>query len=166
MHWTAPSEKDTANDTLEKRLWAAADQFRANSGLSAAQYSQPVLGLIFLRFAEVRFAKQRAILEKADASALNAAGWTIPERFTAKGRDGKTDIFGIIIKPSNFDAAKKYPVVEEIYAGPHGYFVPKEWGRQQRQHALAELGFIVVQMDGMGTNWRSRAFHDVAWRNL
>ena len=59
----APSEKGTANDTLEKRLRAAADQFRANSGLSAAQYSQPVLGLIFLRFAEVRFAVQRAKLE-------------------------------------------------------------------------------------------------------
>ena len=106
------------------------------------------------------------VLEKADASALDAAGWTTPERFAAKGRDGKTDIFGIIIKPSNFDPAKKYPVVEEIYAGPHGYFVPKEWGRESRQHALAELGFIVVQIDGMGTNWRSRAFHDVAWRNL
>ncbi len=105
-------------------------------------------------------------LEKADASALTASGWTTPERFTAKGRDGKTDIFGVIIKPSDFDPAKKYPVVEEIYAGPHGYFVPKEWGRQQRQHAIAELGFIVVQIDGMGTNWRSRAFHDVAWRNL
>ncbi len=106
------------------------------------------------------------VLEKADATALNAAGWTTPERFTAKGRDGKTDIFGIIIKPSNFDPAKKYPVVEEIYAGPHGYFVPKEWGLQSRQHAIAELGFIVVQIDGGGTNWRSRAFHDVAWRNL
>ena len=54
MTWVAPSEKDLATDTLEKRLWAAADQFRANSGLSAAQYSQPVLGLIFLRFAEVQ----------------------------------------------------------------------------------------------------------------
>ena len=64
MHWIAPSEKDNATDTLEKRLWAAADQFRANSGLSAAQYSQPVLGLIFLRFAEVRFAKNRAKLQE------------------------------------------------------------------------------------------------------
>ena len=68
MQWIAPSEKDAATDTLEKRLWAAADQFRANSGLSAAQYSQPVLGLIFLRFAEVRFAAQRAKLEKTSAS--------------------------------------------------------------------------------------------------
>ena len=59
MRWVAPSEKDTANETLEKRLWAAADQFRANSGLKAGQYSTPVLGLIFLRFAEARFAKRR-----------------------------------------------------------------------------------------------------------
>jgi len=66
MHWIAPSERDTATDTLEKRLWAAADQFRANSGLSSAQYSQPVLGLIFLRFA-----KQRAKLEKASAKGGN-----------------------------------------------------------------------------------------------
>ena len=69
MRWIAPTEKDTANETLEKRLWAAADQFRANSGLKAAQYSAPVLGLIFLRFAEARFAKRRAQLEKAGASA-------------------------------------------------------------------------------------------------
>src|SRR5438876_4091117 len=69
MRWVAPSEKDTANQTLEKRLWAAADQFRANSGLKVGQYSTPVLGLIFLRFAEARFAKRRAELEKAGGSA-------------------------------------------------------------------------------------------------
>ena len=62
MHWISPSEKDLANDVLEKRLWGAADQFRANSGLTAAQYSAPVLGLIFLRFAETRFAKRHAEL--------------------------------------------------------------------------------------------------------
>lgn len=70
MHWVAPSEKDTATATLEKRLWEAADQFRANSGLKAQEYSGPILGLIFLRFAEVRFAAQRAKLEKASASCL------------------------------------------------------------------------------------------------
>ena len=69
MIWIAPSEKDTANAALEKRLWDAADQFRANSGLKFQEYSAPVLGLIFLRFAEVRFAAQRAKLEKASASA-------------------------------------------------------------------------------------------------
>ena len=68
MRWVAPTEKDTANETLEKRLWDAADQFRANSGLKAGEYSGPVLGLIFLRFAEARFAKRRAELEKAGAS--------------------------------------------------------------------------------------------------
>lgn len=68
MQWIAPSEKDLANDALEKRLWEAADQLRANSGLTSAQYSTPVLGLIFLRFAEARFAKRRAELEKAGAS--------------------------------------------------------------------------------------------------
>lgn len=85
MHWIAPSEKDAANDTLEKRLWAAADQFRANSGLSAAQYSQPVLGLIFLRFAEVRFAKQRAILEKASASSRRGSRVDEPAAYHAEG---------------------------------------------------------------------------------
>ena len=68
MQWIAPSEKDTATNTLEKRLWEAADQLRANSGLTAAQYSTPVLGLIFLRFAEARFAKHRGELEKASST--------------------------------------------------------------------------------------------------
>jgi type I restriction enzyme M protein len=67
MLWVAPSEKDQDTDKLEKRLWDAADQLRANSGLTSAQYSTPVLGLIFLRFADVRFAKVRAVLEKIAA---------------------------------------------------------------------------------------------------
>ncbi len=105
-------------------------------------------------------------LERANVSDLLTSGWTMPERFVAKGRDGKTDIHGIIIKPSNFDPSKKYPVAEEVYAGPHGAFVPKEFNRLIRQHAIAELGFIVVQADGMGTNHRGKAFHDVCWKNL
>lgn len=105
-------------------------------------------------------------LERADASKLLAAGWTLPERFVAKGRDGATDIHGILIKPLTFDPAMKYPVIEEIYAGPQGAFAPKDFGRLVRQHAIAELGFIVVQMDGMGTNHRGKKFHDVAWKNL
>jgi type I restriction enzyme M protein len=72
MHWIAPTERDAATDTLEKRLWNAADQFRANSGLTAAQYSAPVLGLIFLLFAETRFAQRRAQLESAGASSRRA----------------------------------------------------------------------------------------------
>jgi dienelactone hydrolase len=105
-------------------------------------------------------------LEKADASALLAAGYRMPEVFVAKGRDGKTDIWGTIVRPTNFDASKKYPVVEQIYAGPQGSFVPKTFTTVPATQALAELGFIVVQIDGMGTNNRGKAFHNVAWKNL
>ena len=85
MIWIAPSEKDAANDALEKRLWDAADQFRANSGLKAQEYSAPVLGLIFLRFAEVRFAAQRAKLEKASASARRGSRVDEPAAYHAEG---------------------------------------------------------------------------------
>jgi dipeptidyl aminopeptidase/acylaminoacyl peptidase len=105
-------------------------------------------------------------LEKADATALMAAGWKAPEIFTAKGRDGATDIWGIIIRPSRFDPARKYPVIENIYAGPHGSFVPKSFSSYYGMQALAEIGFIVVQIDGMGTANRSKAFHDVAFKNI
>jgi type I restriction enzyme M protein len=74
MHWIAPTERDTATDTLEKRLWNAADQFRANSGLTAAQYSAPVLGLIFLLFAETRFAKRRTALLPSPAGGGGVGG--------------------------------------------------------------------------------------------
>ncbi len=105
-------------------------------------------------------------LEKTDASALYATGWKAPEVFVAKGRDGKTDIWGVIIRPMNFDPSKKYPVIENIYAGPQGSFVPKTFDAQVGMQAIAELGFIVVQVDGMGTSNRSKAFHDVAWKDL
>ena len=105
-------------------------------------------------------------LERADWCALLETGWRPPERFVAKGRDGETDIYGIIIRPSNFYPNCEYPVIEQIYAGPQGAFVPKSFGLQTRQHAIAELGFIVVQIDGMGTSYRSKAFHDVCWKNL
>jgi type I restriction enzyme M protein len=85
MQWIAPSEKDTGNETLEKRLWAAADQFRANSGLKAQEYSAPVLGLIFLRFAEVRFAVQRAKLERAAASSRRGSRLDEPAAYHADG---------------------------------------------------------------------------------
>lgn len=105
-------------------------------------------------------------LERAETGDLLASGWSLPERFAAKGRDGTTDIWGILIKPSNFSPDRHYPVVEEVYAGPQDAYVPKAFGREVRLHALAELGFIVVQVDGMGTSCRSKAFHDVCWKNL
>lgn len=85
MQWIAPSEKDAANDTLEKRLWGAADQLRANSGLTSQQYSLPVLGLIFLRFAEVRFSARRAVLEKAETSGRRASRIDDPTAYHAEG---------------------------------------------------------------------------------
>jgi type I restriction enzyme M protein len=85
MHWVAPSDKDTANGSLEKRLWAAADQFRANSGLKSQEYSAPVLGLIFLRFAEVRFAAQRSKLEKTGASSRRGSRVDEPAAYHAEG---------------------------------------------------------------------------------
>jgi dipeptidyl aminopeptidase/acylaminoacyl peptidase len=105
-------------------------------------------------------------LEKADITDLLATGWKMPEVFTSKARDGQTDIWGVIIRPTNFDPARKYPVIENIYAGPQGSFVPKTFSTQAGMMGLAELGFIVVQVDGMGTANRSKAFHDVAWKNL
>ena len=101
-----------------------------------------------------------------DISAVIASGWRMPEVFSAKGRDGETDIWGMIIRPSDFDPAKKYPVIEYIYAGPHDSHVPKSFAVEHRPSALAELGFITVMIDGMGTANRSKAFHDVCWQNL
>ena len=85
MIWIAPSEKDTDNAALEKSLWEAADQFRANSGLKSQEYSAPVLGLIFLRFAEVRFANQRAKLEKAGTSSRRGSRFDDPTAYHAEG---------------------------------------------------------------------------------
>jgi len=85
MQWIAPSEKDTDTDTLEKGLWDAADQLRANSGLTSAQYSTPILGLIFLRFADVRFAKIRAGLEKMASSSRRGSRVDEPDAYHAEG---------------------------------------------------------------------------------
>ena len=106
-------------------------------------------------------------LEKADISQLQAAGWRAPEVFVAPGRDGVTPMWGLIIRPSNFDPARKYPVIEYIYSGPGDQYVPKSfrewhWGMAE----LAELGFIVVQLDAMTTSFRTRQFEEVCYKNL
>jgi dipeptidyl aminopeptidase/acylaminoacyl peptidase len=105
-------------------------------------------------------------LERADITALAKSGWRAPEVFTAKGRDGTSDIWGVVVRPTRFDPKKKYPVIEYIYAGPHGSFVPKSFSPWYNMQSIAELGFVVVQIDGMGTANRSRKFHDVAWKNI
>ncbi|MGH9160553.1 MAG: prolyl oligopeptidase family serine peptidase, partial [Vicinamibacteraceae bacterium] len=105
-------------------------------------------------------------IERGDLTALKQAGWRPPEVFKALGRDGKTDIWGIIYRPTTFNPRANYPVIENIYAGPQDSFVPKSFRAYNPMQAQAELGFIVVQIDGMGTSNRSKAFHDVAWKNL
>jgi len=110
--------------------------------------------------------KLLCVLEQADASALFEAGWQTPEPFVAKARDGKTDIYGVIVRPTTFDPNISYPIIEHIYAGPQGSFVPKGFQPYLRMMQMAELGFILVQIDGMGTSNRSKAFHDVCWQNL
>lgn len=111
--------------------------------------------------------KIRMQLDKADISALLANGWKAPEVFSAKGRDGKTDMWGVIYRPSNFDPSKKYPVIEYIYSGPGDQYVPKTFSSYNWwMTSLAELGFIVVQVDGMATSFRSKEFEEVCYKNL
>ena len=105
-------------------------------------------------------------LEEADIRELLASGWRPPERFVAKGRDGETDIYGVIHWPKNFDPQKKYPVIEDIYAGPQDSFVPKSFHVAYGSDRLTSRGFVVVQIDGMGTSNRSKKFHDICWQNL
>ncbi|WP_211352081.1 S9 family peptidase [Dinghuibacter silviterrae] len=102
----------------------------------------------------------------ADIQAYLATGIKLPVPFVAKARDGQTDIYGIACFPADLDPQRKYPVIENIYAGPQDAFVPKSFMPYSEMISLAQLGFIVVQMDGMGTANRSKAFHDVCWRNL
>ena len=106
-------------------------------------------------------------LETADITALEAEGWKAPEVFVAKGRDGKTDMWGLIQRPSNFDPNKKYPIIEYIYSGPGDQYVPKSftpWLYYLQN--MAELGFIVVQVDAMTTSYRTREFEEVCYKNL
>ncbi|HKS66214.1 MAG TPA: DPP IV N-terminal domain-containing protein [Candidatus Acidoferrales bacterium] len=105
-------------------------------------------------------------LEKADVSRLTAMGWKPPEPFEGKATDGKTDLYGLIWKPTNFDASKKYPIVEQIYTGPQGFFVPKTFPRAMYLQSMSELGFVMVMVDGRGTTGRSRAFHEFSYHNL
>jgi dipeptidyl aminopeptidase/acylaminoacyl peptidase len=106
-------------------------------------------------------------LEESDITELTERGFKTPEVFSAKGRDGVTDIWGIITRPANFDPDKKYPILENIYNGPQDSYVPKSFSAGGgRGGGYGPLGFIVVQCDAMGTANRSKAFHDVCWHNL
>ena len=108
-----------------------------------------------------------SLIESSDLSKLQDLGWQAPEVFVAPGRDGKTPMWGIIQRPTNFDPSKKYPVIEYIYAGPGDSYTPKSFQPfNWNMTPLAELGFIVVQLDGMGTSWRGKEFEEVCYKNL
>jgi dipeptidyl aminopeptidase/acylaminoacyl peptidase len=109
-------------------------------------------------------------LEETDVAALTELGWRYPERFSVKARDGVTDIYGIIFRPSNYDPTRRYPVLDGIYPGPQTIRAPKVFGGGEgggrnfwQDQALAELGFVVINIDGFGTPYRSKAFIDVAY---
>jgi len=120
--------------------------------------------------AELRDADGKLILdlEKADITRLVAAGWQPPTRITVKARDGATELHGLMYKPTNFDASKKYPIVNHIYPGPQTGSVGSRLFSPSRgdAQALAELGFVVVEIDGMGTPWRSKKFHEAYYGNM
>jgi len=113
-------------------------------------------------------------LEEGDISSLTALGWKPPERVTVKARDGKTDLYGLVFYPTNFDPKMSYPVVDAVYPGPQWTVTSKsfpttsDWTSKiyWRAQALSELGFIVVNIDGMGTPYRSKAFHDVSYGHM
>lgn len=104
-------------------------------------------------------------LQHADISRLVAAGWRAPEPFKVKARDGNTEIYGVMFKPTNFDARRRYPVLDSVYPGPQRISTPKSFSVQSSEEelALAELGFIVITIDGMGTPLRSKTFREVSY---
>ena len=112
--------------------------------------------------------KEVMLLEKADISRLSAAGWKPPVPITVKARDGKTDLYGLMFKPTNLDPSRTYPIVNHIYPGPQTGSVGGRTFNPARgdAQALAELGFVVVEIDGMGTPWRSKKFHEAYYGNM
>lgn len=105
---------------------------------------------------------------RGDISRLRAAGWVAPEPFTVKARDGSTDLYGLMFKPTGFDPSKQYPIINYVYPGPQTGSVRSRsfLASHGDNQALAELGFIVVAIDGMGTPWRSKAFHDAYFGDI
>jgi dipeptidyl aminopeptidase/acylaminoacyl peptidase len=112
--------------------------------------------------------KTVSTFERADVSRLLATGWQPPTRITVKARDGVTDLYGLLYKPTNLDPSAKYPIVNHVYPGPQtGSVGPRTFlAARQDSQALAELGFIVVEVDGMGTPWRSKKFHDAYFADM
>jgi dipeptidyl-peptidase 4 len=129
-------------------------------------YSKPdVPPVAMLRDADGR---DVATIEKADISRLTANGWRPPQPITVKARDGATDLYGLLYTPHDLDPGRKYPIVNHIYPGPQtGSVAGRSFSPARGDaQALAELGFVVVEVDGMGTPWRSKKFHEAYYGNL
>ncbi|KAJ2970555.1 hypothetical protein NQ176_g8134 [Zarea fungicola] len=109
--------------------------------------------------------KQAMFLHHVEQSPDERETYSFPERFAAKGRDGKTDIYGVIVRPSNFDPTKTYPIMDVIYAHPFQCITPKPFKTFAVLRKATEPGYVAVIIDGMGTNWRSKAFRDVSYKN-
>lgn len=158
-------------DGSSQRLLTPADADHAVAAAPSGRffvdvYSTPALPPV----AELRDFNGRLVLplETADISRLVATGWQPPRPITVKARDGVTDLYGLLYTPSTLDLARRYPIVNHIYPGPQTGSVGTRTFRPSRgdAQALAELGFIVVEIDGMGTPWRGKAFHDASYGNL
>jgi dipeptidyl-peptidase-4 len=115
---------------------------------------------------EASTGKILAALTKADISDAESRGYTTPETFSMLAKDGKTTIYGAFWKPINFDASKKYPILDATYTGPHTQRFPKSFDNVFSNQSLAELGFIVVRVDGLGTSGRSKEFHNHSYKNM
>ncbi|KAM3549959.1 hypothetical protein MY1884_008481 [Beauveria asiatica] len=109
--------------------------------------------------------KEMVFLQQEELSSEVKGEWRPVERFNAPGRDGKTQIYGTLVYPKDFDETKTYPVIEYIYAGPQDFYTTKTFPISSDFRTLADKGYIVVRADGMGTNWRSKPFHDVCYKN-
>lgn len=117
---------------------------------------------------ELKTGKVLLELSKADIAGLVKMHWSAPEPFQALGKDGKTTIYGLLWKPTNFDPARKYPIIDHSYTGPHGQIVPRTFlrGISINNQSLAELGFIVMMVDGLGTGMRSKEFHQHSYKRM
>lgn len=129
-------------------------------------YSQPDVPAVFTY--RSMNGKWSSMLEKTDVSRLQATGWKAPTPVSVKAHDGKTDIFGLVFTPTHMDPQKKYPVIDYIYPGPQGGSVGS-WSfvaSRGDHQALAELGFIVVMIEGTSNPFRSKSFHDMSYGNM
>lgn len=115
---------------------------------------------------QAKTGKVIAELTKADISEAISRGYKVPETFSLTAKDGKTTIYGAYWKPTTFDASKTYPIIDATYTGPHTQRFPKSFDGVFSNQSLAELGFIVVRVDGLGTSGRSKEFHDHSYKNM